>query len=84
MQALSGFEALARQGSMPSSLREKFSGNLAKFSIAGEECYLLIPTNLYEILSGKAVQAVLSVLYNPLKKSLLFTMSSIFHPGQLN
>ncbi|MEO9654555.1 aminoacyl-tRNA hydrolase [Marinomonas sp.] len=50
-------EALARQSQCLLRSEKKFSGFFGKVSIAGEECYLLIPTT-YMNLSGKAVQAV--------------------------
>lgn len=50
-------EALARQSQCLLRSDKKFSGLFGKVSIAGEECYLLIPTT-YMNLSGKAVQAV--------------------------
>ncbi|MBJ7538282.1 aminoacyl-tRNA hydrolase [Marinomonas transparens] len=50
-------EALARQSQCLLRSERKFSGQFGKVHIAGEECYLLIPTT-YMNLSGKAVQAV--------------------------
>lgn len=50
-------EALAQQSQCSLRTEKKFFGHFGKVSIAGEECYLLIPTT-YMNLSGKAVQAV--------------------------
>jgi peptidyl-tRNA hydrolase, PTH1 family len=50
-------EALARQSQCALRVEKKFFGQFGKVYIAGEECYLLIPTT-YMNLSGKAVQAV--------------------------
>ncbi len=50
-------EALAQQSQCSLRSEKKFFGLFGKVHIAGEECYLLIPTT-YMNLSGKAVQAV--------------------------
>lgn len=50
-------EALARKSQCTLRSEKKFFGQFSKVHIAGEECYLLIPTT-YMNLSGKAVQAV--------------------------
>ncbi|MFT6655596.1 MAG: PTH1 family peptidyl-tRNA hydrolase, partial [Marinomonas primoryensis] len=73
-------EALARQSQCLLRSEKKFSGQFGKVSIAGEECYLLIPTT-YMNLSGKAVQAVCQFYKIPPEEVLVIHDELDIPPG---
>ena len=73
-------EALARQSQCLLRSEKKFFGQFGKVSIAGEECYLLIPTT-YMNLSGKAVQAVCQFYKIPPEQVLVIHDELDIPPG---
>lgn len=75
-------EALAQQSQCLLRIEKKFSGLFGKVHIAGEECYLLIPTT-YMNLSGTAVQAVCKFYKIPPEEVLVIHDELDIPPGSV-